>query len=84
MSYEDGFEKIEISDEDMSQVQRIIVEGFIREGEFKTRNALIEMLNKDVDDYLKEVDHDPNIDWVNGVRYAAHIIREAKLDGTGI
>jgi hypothetical protein len=84
MSYEDGFEKIEISDEDMSQVQRIIVEGFIREGEFKARNALIEMLNKDVDDYLKEVDHDPNIDWVNGVRYAAHIIREAKLDGTGI
>jgi hypothetical protein len=81
MSYDDGYETIEISEEDMSEAQKLIVEGFIREGEFKTRAALINMLIKDIDSYLDEVDYEPNLDWVNGVRYAIHIIREAKLNG---
>lgn len=83
MSYEDGFEKIEISEEDMSDIQRIVVNGFIKEGEFRTRSALIEMLNKDIEQYLAEVDYEPNMEWVDGVRYAIHLIREANLDGTG-
>lgn len=81
MSYEDGYEKIEISDEDMSSIQRMIIEGFVRDGEFKARAALIELLQEDVAKHLQEAGDDPNLDWVDGVRYAIHTVREADLYG---
>lgn len=82
MSYHEDYpERIDIPAEELSELQRLIVEGFIREGEFKTRDALIRILELDIAGYLDEVDYEPNTDWINGVQYAIHIIREAKLDG---
>lgn len=84
MSYDDGFETVEIEEEALTEAQRIIVEGFIREGEFKARKNLIDFLEKDIKEYLDEVDEMPNEEWVEGVRYAIHIIREAKFSGDGV
>ena len=80
MSYKDEYsETVEFSESDLSEAQRIIIEGFMRDGEFKTRDALIAMLEKDIDDYLYEVDNVPNMEWVEGVRYCIHIIKNARL-----
>jgi hypothetical protein len=84
MGYREDYPaKLEISDEDMSETQRVLVDAFIRQGEFQTRDALIELLEKDIATYLDEVDGMPNEEWINGVRYSVHIIREAKLNGSG-
>jgi len=81
LSYQEDYpERIEIPEEDLSDLQRLIIEGFIREGEFKTRDALIAMLTADVDKYLDEVDYEPNMSWVDGVRYCIKIIREGALN----
>lgn len=84
MAYDDGFETVEISEEDLTEAQRIIIEGFIREGGFQTREKLINFLEADVKEYLDEVDEMPNEEWLDGVRYAIHVIREAKFDGDGL
>jgi hypothetical protein len=81
LSYQEDYpERIEIPAEDLSELQRIIITGFIKEGECKTRDALIAMLESDIAKYLDEVDYEPNMDWVDGVRYCIKMIREGNLD----
>ena len=81
MSYDDGLINIELSEEDISYAQRIVIDGFINEGNYRARNFLIAELEKEVAEYLDDVDNEPNLDWVNGVRYAIHIIKEARDHG---
>lgn len=82
MSYKDEYsESVEIPLDALTDAHRIVIEGLVREGEFRARDLLIAMLEADVDDYVREVDYEPNVDWINGMRYAIHVIREAKLDG---
>lgn len=81
MSYKDEFpHEVHLSKEDITELQLLILEGATRDGQFKTRELLIEMLEKDVADYLHEIDYEPNMEWVNGVRYAIHIIKKARLE----
>lgn len=78
-SYEEGYESIEIEDGLIDAAQRIVVEGFIREGEFKTRDAIIDSLEYEVATYLDEVDNEPNIEWIDGVRYCIHLIKNGRF-----
>lgn len=82
MAYDKDYSKIEISEEDLTETHRIIIEGFMREGEFRSREALITFLENDVARYLEEneSESDINMDWVDGVRYAIHVLREVHLD----
>jgi hypothetical protein len=81
VSYKDEFpHEVHLSKEDITELQLLILEGATRDGQFKTRELLIEMLEKDVADYLHEIDYEPNMEWVNGVRYAIHIIKKARLE----
>ena len=83
MRYEDGYESIEISDEDITVAQRIIVEGFMRDGEFKARRKLISFLQEDIIKHISEPGVEINQDWVDGVNYAIHVIKEVKFDYEG-
>lgn len=67
---------------DLSEAQELIVKGFMKEGELRFREIFIELLSKDVENYLNEVDYEPNEEWVNGVNYVIHLLREANLDGS--
>ena len=78
MSYQDGFEKLEMDEAALSKAQRIIIEGFMREGEFRFREDLIQKLELEVSLYLDEVDHEPNMEWIDGVRYCIHLIKNMK------
>ena len=79
MAYKDQFDKkIEL---DLDEATELAVRSVMREGELQFRDALIKSLEKDIDNYLSEVDDMPNEDWINGVRYVIHIVREGSLDG---
>ena len=82
MSYDDGFETIEIPEEELSEVQKIIVEGFIREGQFKARESIIEILEADLKFYRDKLTCEIDQHWIDGVGYALQIVREANLNGT--
>lgn len=82
MSYSDKFnQNISLDLDDASELAVKIV---MREGELRFRDALIKTLEDDVAKYLSEVDHEPNMEWVYGVRYAIHIIKESNLDELSI
>lgn len=82
MSYSDKFnQNISLDLDDASELAIKIV---MREGELRFRDALIKTLEDDVAEYLSEVDYEPNMEWVYGVRYAIHIIREGDLDESPI
>jgi hypothetical protein len=78
MAYSDKFDRsIEL---DVTEAQALVVKLIMREGELRFRDALIETLQNELKTYLAEVDYEPNMEWVEGVRYAIHIIKEADLD----
>jgi hypothetical protein len=78
MAYSDNFDRsIEL---DVTEAQALVVKLIMREGELRFRDALIETLQNELKTYLAEVDYEPNMEWVEGVRYAIHIIKEADLD----
>jgi hypothetical protein len=78
MAYSDKFDRsIEL---DVTESQALVVKLIMREGELRFRDALIETLQSELKTYLAEVDYEPNMEWVEGVRYAIHIIKEADLD----
>lgn len=78
MAYSDKFDRsIEL---DVTEAQALVVKLIMREGELRFRDALIETLQSELKTYLAEVDYEPNMEWVEGVRYAIHIIKEADLD----
>jgi hypothetical protein len=78
MSYVEKFNQ-EINLE-LDDATELAVKVVMREGELRFRDALIASLQKDIDDYLSEVDGKPNMEWIEGVRYVIHILREANLD----
>ena len=76
MSYKNGYsEDIEIPEEMLTEVQRIIVDGLIRDGEFKTRDAFIEIFENDV----KESVNFENQSWIDGVNYCIYMLKNAKI-----
>ncbi len=48
----------------------------MKEGELRFRDAAVSFFEDDVKSYLDEIDEEPNIDWVEGVRYCIKMIRE--------
>lgn len=79
MAYKDQFDReIEL---DLDEATELAVRSVMREGELQFRDALIEWLEKDIKEYLAEVDGEPNQEWIDGVRYVIHIVREGNLDG---
>lgn len=79
MAYKDQFNR-EI-DLDLDEATELVAKSFMKEGELQFRDALIEWLEKDIKEYLHEVDGEPNQEWIDGVRYVIHIVREGNLDG---
>ena len=78
MAYKDQFDReIEL---DLDEATELVVRSVMREGELQFRDALIEWLEKDIKEYLSEVDGEPNQEWIDGVRYVIHIVREGDLD----
>ena len=78
MAYKDQFDReIEL---DLDEATELVVRSVMREGELQFRDALIEWLEKDIKEYLAEVDGEPNQEWIDGVRYVIHIVREGDLD----
>lgn len=78
MTYADKFDREIVVD--LDEATELAVKVVMKEGELRFRDALIETLQSDLTKYLDEVDYDPNMEWVSGVRYAIHIIKEADLD----
>lgn len=79
MSYADRFDREVILDID--KATELAVKVVMKEGELRFRDTLIQFLEKDVAEYLDEVDGDPNMEWVDGVRYVIQLVREADFDG---
>ena len=78
MAYADKFDREIIVD--LDEATELAVRVVMKEGELRFRDALIETLQKEVSEYLDEVDYEPNMEWISGVRYAIHVIKEADLD----
>ena len=78
MSYADKFDREIVVD--LDEATEFAVKAVMKEGELRFRDALIAYLEKDIDDYLYEVDGEPNMEWIDGVRYTIHIVREANFD----
>jgi len=74
MAYNDGFEIINMPEDEMSEVQRVIISGFIKEGEFKTREFLIKTLEEELKNYPSDSE------WAEGIGYAIQVIREVKVE----
>lgn len=80
MSYEEQYPvKYEISVDALSEAQKIVVSGLIRQGEFSARQYFIQTLQEEITAYLSEVDGEPNEDWIDGLRYAMQLIKEMKV-----
>lgn len=79
MKEEDYTERVEISEADMTEAQRLIIYGLMREGEIVYKQKLSKILETEISTYLDEVDGDPNIEWVDGVRYVLHLIKEMDI-----
>lgn len=78
MAYADKFDREIIVD--LDEATELAVRVVMKEGELRFRDALIETLQSELTKYLDEVDYEPNMEWVEGVRYAIHVIKEADLD----
>lgn len=77
MSYDDGYEKIEVDEEFFTEARRIIVDGFMLEGEFNFRERIIKILEEEV----KSCEPDSsNEDWADGIRYSIHLIKNIKSE----
>lgn len=75
MSYSDKFDREIVLD--LDKATELAVRVVMKEGELRFRDALIAYLEKDINDYLSEVDGEPNMEWIEGVRYVIHVVREA-------
>lgn len=78
MAYADKFDREIIVD--LDEATELAVKVVMKEGELRFRDSLVKTLQSELTEYLDEVDHEPNMEWVEGVRYAIHIAKEADLD----
>lgn len=80
MSYEEQYPvSYEVSVDALSEAQKIVVAGLIRQGEFTAREHFMKVFQEEINNYLNEVDGEPNQDWVNGLGYAIQLIKEMKV-----
>lgn len=79
MNYSDKFDR-EIIIENLDEATELALKVVMKEGELQFRDALIAYLEKDIDEYLYEVDGEPNMEWIDGVRYVIKLVREADID----
>lgn len=79
MAYSDKFnEKLEV--EVLDEAQELLVRMFMKNGELLFRERLSEFLEKDVKEYLSEVDGEPNTDWIDGVNYVVKLLKDGDFD----
>ncbi len=78
MTYFDKFDRKIILD--MDQATELAARVVMKEGELRFREDFIKYLEKDVAEYLDEVDYEPNLEWLNGVRYCIHLLKNIDLD----
>jgi hypothetical protein len=77
MSYDENYERVEIEEDLLSEAQRIVIDGFMIEGEFRFREDIIKILEETAKaSELEELSED----WVDGVRYSIHVIRNIKTN----
>ena len=74
MSYDQGFEKVEIDESFLSEAQRIVIKGFTLDGEFRFREDLISELEKELLNSSSESDSE----WFDGIRYCIHLVKNLK------
>lgn len=74
-SYADKYDR-QIELVDITDAQELVVKVIMKEGELRFREAAVSFFEEDVKSYLDEIDEEPNIDWVEGVRYCIKMIRE--------
>lgn len=79
MPYSDKFnEKLNL--EILNEGQEFIVRMFMKNGELLFRERLIKQLEEEVSTHLNEAGDEANVEWVDGVNYVIHLIREADFD----
>jgi hypothetical protein len=74
-SYADNYDR-QIELVDMTDAQELAVKMIMKEGELRFREAAVSFFQDDIKSYLDEVDGDPNLEWVEGLRYCIKMIRE--------
>jgi len=79
VAYSDNFNH-EIKMDLVNEGQEFIVRMFMKNGELLFRERLVAWLEKDIAEYLSEVDGEPNQEWIDGVRYVIHIVKEGNFD----
>lgn len=78
MTYSDKFDR-EIVLDTLDEASKLALKIVMKEGELRFRDALIAVLEKDIADYLYEIDSEPNTEWIDGVRYVIHMLKEVDL-----
>ena len=77
MAYDNNYsERVELDETTMTEAQRVIIDGLMRDGEFTTRKNLIGILQNQISDYVETSEQNINQDWIDGVNYCIHTIRE--------
>lgn len=79
MAYADKFDR-EVEVVDMTEAQELVVKILMKEGELNFRDAAIVFFEKDIAQYLDEVDGPPNMEWIDGVRYCIKLLREGDFN----
>jgi hypothetical protein len=74
-SYADKYDR-QVELIDMTDAQELAVKVVMKEGELRFREAAVSFFQDDIKSYLDEVDGDPNLEWVEGLRYCIKMIRE--------
>lgn len=78
MAYDEGFEKVELDESLITEAQRLIISGFMLEGEFNFRERLIKILEKEIIAERSE----SSTDWIDGLSYSIHLIKNLKPEET--
>jgi len=74
-NYADNYDR-QVELIDMTDAQELAVKVVMKEGELRFREAAVSFFQDDIKSYLDEVDGDPNLEWVEGLRYCIKMIRE--------
>jgi len=80
VAYSDKFNE-EVKLDILNEGQEFIVRMFMKNGELIFRERLIASLEETINEYLSEVRDEPNEEWVDGVRYVIHLIKDGDFDG---
>ena len=79
MPYSDKYNH-EVKMDLVNEGQEFIVRMFMKNGELLFRERAAEFLQNEVAAYIAEAGVELNQEWIDGVCYALHIIKEADFD----